>query len=413
MTELNYVIIGNSAAAVGCIEGIRSVDKNGSITVITSEPYHTYSRPLISYLLLGKTDEQRMKYRADSFYQENGCTAMFGVTVTKVDYSAKTVLLDNGKTVRFDKLLIATGSKPFVPPMTGLDTVKNKFTFMSLDDAKALEQAINQESKVLIIGAGLIGLKCAEGIQHSVKSITVVDLADRILPSILDEDGSQIMQEHIETQGVQFYLSDSVASFTPNSATLKSGVTIDFDVLVVAVGVRPNVELAKDMGAAVNRGISTDEHSATSLAGVYAAGDCAESHDITVNQDRILALLPNAYMQGETAGINMAGGEKTFDKAMPMNAIGFFGLHIITAGSYDGEAYVTKGVNSYKKLVAKDGVLKGFIIIGDVKRAGIYTSLIREKTPLDTIDFELIKEKPQLMAFTAPQRAVKLGGAKA
>jgi NAD(P)H-nitrite reductase large subunit len=297
--------------------------------------------------------------------------------------------------------------------MTGLDTVANKFTFMSLDDAKALQKAINKESNVLIIGAGLIGLKCAEGIQNSVKSITVIDLADRILPSILDEDGSQMMKEHIEKQGIKMLLSDSVASFTPNTATLKSGATINFDVLVVAVGVRPNVELAKEIGATVNRGIATDDHCATSLADVYAAGDCAESHDITVDQDRILALLPNAYMQGETAGINMAGGEKVFDKAVPMNAIGFFGLHIVTAGSYDGEAYVTKGMNSYKKLVAKDGVLKGYIIIGDVKRAGIYTSLIREKTPLDTIDFELIKEKPQLMAFTAPDRAIKLGGAKA
>ena len=117
-------------------------------------------------------------------------------------------------------------------------------------------------------------------------------------------------------------------------------------------------------------------------------------------------------MQGETAGVCMAGGEKSYAKAIPMNAIGFFGLHIITAGSYDGEAWVKKTENSYKKLVSKDNLLKGFILIGDVARAGIYTSLIREKTPLDSVDYELLKEKPQLMAFTSEQRAVKLGGAK-
>lgn len=410
---MNYVIIGNSAAAVGCIEGIRSVDKEGKITVISNETYHTYSRPLISYLLYGKTDEQRMKYRPDNFYEENGCTAKLGVTVTKIDYAGKKVICDNGESIDFDKLLIATGSKPFVPPMTGLETVKNKFSFMSLDDAKDLEKAITKDSRVLIIGAGLIGLKCAEGIQHSVKSITVVDLADRILPSILDEEGSQMMKEHIETQGIKMLLSNSVASFAPNSATLKDGQNVDFDVLVVAVGVRPHVELAKEAGATVNRGIATDDHCATTLKDVYAAGDCAECYDISVDQNRILALLPNAHMQGETAGINMAGGEKIFDKAIPMNAIGFFGLHIITAGSYEGEAFVTRGENTYKKLVTKDNMLKGFILIGDIARAGIYTSLIRERTPLDTIDFELIKEKPQLMAFTAPQRAIKLGGAKA
>ncbi|MGX8702599.1 NAD(P)/FAD-dependent oxidoreductase [Caproiciproducens sp.] len=409
---MNYVIIGNSAAAVGCVEGIRSVDQAGNITVISKEPHHVYSRPLISYLLYGKTDRQRMKYRPDSFYEENRVTPLLGVTVTGVDYENKKVLLDSGDRVAFDRLLFATGSSPFVPPMAGLEEVEHSFSFMKLDDAAALQKVIDQESRVLIIGAGLIGLKCAEGIRGRVKQITVVDLAPRILPSILDEEGSEIVQKHIEGQGVTFILSDSVAQFTKNSALLKSGGKLEFDVLIVAVGVRPETKLAADIGCRVNKGIVSDIHCATNLDGVYAAGDCSESYDITSGQYRVLALLPNAYMQGEAAGINMAGGEKVYDKAIPMNAIGFFGLHIITAGSYDGEAYVVRTERTYKKLVSKDNLLKGFILIGDVARAGIYTSLIRERTPLDTVDYELIKEKPQLMAFTASERAVKLGGVK-
>lgn len=409
---MNYVIIGNSTAAVGCIEGIRSVDQTGKITVISKEPHHVYSRPLISYLLYGKTTRQRMKYRPDTFYEDNRVTPLLGVTVTGVDYENKKVLLDNGDGVAFDRLLFATGSSPFVPPMAGLEEVENQFSFMKLDDAAALQKVIDQESRVLIVGAGLIGLKCAEGICSKVKQITVVDLAPRILPSILDEAGSEIVQKHIEEQGVKFILSDSVAQFTKNSALLKSGEKLEFDALIVAVGVRPETKLAADIGCKVNKGIVSDIHCATNLDGVYAAGDCSESYDITSGQYRVLALLPNAYMQGEAAGINMAGGEKVYDKAIPMNAIGFFGLHIITAGSYDGEAYVVRTEQTYKKLVSKDNLLKGFILIGDVARAGIYTSLIRERTPLDTVDYELIKEKPQLMAFTASERAVKLGGAK-
>jgi hypothetical protein len=150
---MNYVIIGNSAAAVGCIEGIRSVDQAGKITVITDENHHVYSRPLISYLIYGKTTEQRMKYRSDSFYQDNDVNLMLGTTVTKVDYENKKVIVDNGDPVPFDKLLFATGSSPFVPPMAGLDEVKEKFSFMKLDDAKALQAAITPESRVLIIGA--------------------------------------------------------------------------------------------------------------------------------------------------------------------------------------------------------------------------------------------------------------------
>lgn len=402
---MKYVIIGNSAAAVGCIEGIRQEDTKGSITVIASEPYHTYSRPLISYLLYGKTDEQRMKYRPDSFYKEKKCTAMLGRTAEKVNAEAKKVILDNGEEIPYDKLLIAAGSAPFIPPMNGLEKVEKRFTFLSLDDAKALEKAISADSRVLIIGAGLIGLKCAEGICDRVKQITVVDLADRILPSILDEEGSGIVQEHIEKKGIRFFLNDSAAELTDGRAVLKSGTELDFDVLVVAVGVRPNISLAAEAGAETDRGIVTNKKCETTLPDIYAAGDCAQSHDITTGQDRVLALLPNAYMQGECAGINMAGGDKRYDKAIPMNAIGFFGLHIITAGTYDGEVYTVKKGHSYKKLFTKDNRLMGYILIGDIQRAGIYTSLIREKTPLDSIDFDLIREKPQLMAFSRKERS--------
>lgn len=396
---MKYVIIGNSAGAVGCVEGIRKIDPEGGITLIASEPYHTYSRPLISYLLWGKTDEERMKYRNNTFYEDNKVEAKLGVTVTKIDPAAKTVVTDGGETIPYDRLLIATGSNPFIPPMTGLDTVEKKFTFMTLDSVKALEAAITPDSRVLIVGAGLIGLKCAEGIAEKVGHITVVDLADRILPSILDKTGSEIMQKHIEKYGVEFILSDSVKEFSGSTATLNSGKTVNFDVLVIAVGVRPATALAKDAGLSVNRGIVTDVRCATSDPNIYAAGDCTESLDITTGQNKIMALLPNAYMQGECAGINMAGGEAAYDKGIPMNAIGFFGYHIVSAGTYDGEEYLETDGTNYKKLVTRDGLLKGFIIMGDVRRAGIYTSLIREKTPLDTIDFELVKHSPLLMAF--------------
>ena len=411
--EKNYVIVGNSAAAIGCVEGIRQVDQTGSILIVSDEPYHTYSRPLISYLLWGKTDRQRMKYRPDSFYDDNKVDTLFGVKATALHPEEHTLELDNGETVTYGKLLLATGSRPFIPPMEGLDQVEKKFTFMTLNDALALEEAITPDSKVLVVGAGLIGLKCAEGIFEKVGSLTVVDLANRILPSILDEEGSKLVQDYIESKGVKFYLSDSVAKFENGTATLKSGAEVPYDIVVIAVGVRPNVELAENAGIEVNRGILTDIHCATNLPDIYAAGDCTVSHNIASDQDQILALLPNAYMQGETAGIEMAGGEANYDKAIPMNAMGMLGLHMITAGVYDGEVYKEQNCEGYKKLFVKDGKLVGFILIGDViKRAGIYTSLIREQTPLDEIDFDLIKHSPQLMAFAKKERKVKLAGAK-
>lgn len=409
---MNYVIIGNSAAAVGCIEGIRKNDKESTITVISDEKHHTYSRPLISYLLWGKTDEERMKYRPDSFYKDNDVTPILGKKAVKIDTKNRKVMLDDGKAVPYDKLLVATGSRPFIPPMKGLDTVENKFTFMTLDDAKALDSVLTKDSRVLIVGAGLIGLKCAEGILDKIGSLTVIDLADRILPSILDETGSELVQKSIEEKGVKFMLGTSAAEFDGNKAILTNGETVEFDVLVIAVGVRPNTELVKEAGGNVNKGIVTDRFCRTSISGIYSAGDCTESHDITTDTDRILALLPNAYMQGETAGLHMTGTDKPYDKAIPMNAIGFFGYHMITAGSYDGEKTVCADGENYKMLVTKNNLLKGYIMIGDISRAGIYTKLIREQIPLDSIDFELVKEKPQLMAFSLADRKEQLGGVR-
>lgn len=432
---MKYVIIGNSAAGIGAVEGIRQIDKQGEITIISDEKHHTYSRPLISYLLLGKTTREGMKYRNDDFYSRMGCRTLFGIKATEIKADAKQVLLDDGSIIAYDRLLVATGSSPFVPPFKGLDTVPEWFTFMNIDDAigigkiigigaaidedtaigidsaqgKGEAYAISNKKRVLIVGAGLIGLKCAEGISKKVGSITVVDLAPRILSSILDEEGAGLIQDHLENNGITFRLSTGINCFDKNKAVLDSGEEIEFDILVIAAGVRPNTQLLKGI-ADIDRGIVINERSETSAKDIYSAGDCTQAMDVSSGQTKIMALLPSAYMQGECAGINMAGGEKCFDKAIPMNAIGLFGRHIITAGNYSGLVYAENDNSTYKRLFYDNNRLNGYILIGNVEKAGIYTSLIRERTPLDCIDFALICEKPGLMAFTREERKQKLGG---
>jgi len=405
---MKYVIIGNSAAGIGAVEGIRQIDKNGEITVVADEPHHTYSRPLISYLLLGKVTEEKMKYRNDGFYSENRVNKLHA-SVTGVDTAKRQVILSDGGRLPYNKLLVASGSQPFVPQFDGLDSVADKVTFMSLDDARKLGGMISASKRVLIIGAGLIGLKCAEGVSGKAANITVIDLAPRILSSILDEEGAKKVQTHLESKGIKFKLAASVKKFEENSAILDNGERIDFDVLALAVGVRPNTGLLKDI-AKIDKGIVVDGKSQTTAPDIYAAGDCTQTLDVSSGQSKVMALLPNAYMQGECAGINMAGGDKTFDKAIPMNAIGFFGLHMVTAGNYVGEVYSGGGKDDYKKLFYSGNKLNGYILIGNVEKAGIYTSLIRECTPLDSIDFALVCEKPGLMAFTKEERNIKLGG---
>lgn len=407
---MRYVIIGGSAAAIGCIEGIRSVDKTGEIILITGETEWNYSRPLISYLLEGKTTRDKMWCRPDSFFTRNGVTVKAGVLATALDAGDRTVRLSTGERLAYDRLLAATGSRPFVPPIPGLETVERTFCFQTLSDASALAEALRPESRVLILGAGLTGVKCAEGIRGLCAQIAIADLAPRVLPAVLDDTAAAMVQARMEEKGVRFYLNDSAAAFRGNTARLQSGTELEFDVLVTAVGVRPNTQLVADAGGAVDRGILVDGRCATTLPDVYAAGDCAQGYDAVSGEKRMLPLWPNAVLQGETAGINMAGGCADYTQGIALNASGVFGLHMVTAGSYEGESFTVQRDGSYKRLVTADGVLKGVIMVGDVSRAGIYTDLIRKKKPLSEIDFDLIRESPQLMAFSQKDRRVQLGG---
>ena len=405
-----YVIIGNGVAAASCIEGIRSVDPDGAITVISEEKHPVYCRPLISYYLQGKTDLLRMRYRDEDFYARMGTRVLYGRKAIRIDARRKEVSLDDGTTVSYTTLCLAAGSSPFVPAFEGLESVAQKFSFLTLDDALALEQALRPESRVLIVGAGLIGLKCAEGLAGRVSGVTVCDLADRVLSSILDADSAAMMQEHLEAHGIRFYLQDSAARFAENTAYLNSGKEIPFDVLILAVGVRANTSLLKEIGGAVDRGILVDERMRTSVPDIYAAGDCAEGMDQSIGQPRVLAILPNAALQGHAAGVNMAGGTELFDKGIPMNSIGFFGLHAMTAGAYDGELYEERTVHTLKRLYTRDDRLRGFLLIGCNERAGIYTSLIREQIPLSSVDFDLMKQGATTAAFSEAERRKKFGG---
>ena len=412
-----YVIIGNSVAAIGCIEGIRKEDTQNKIVVISEETHPVYCRPLISYYLEGKTNLEKMAYRNPNFYEEMNCEVLYGRKAVKIDNTTKQITLDDKTIIPYNKLCIATGSSPFVPPFAGLETVEHKYSFMTLDNMLELESAISTDSKVLIVGAGLIGLKCAEGLKDRVLSITVCDLADRVLSSILDSECASIMQKHLEANGIQFMLGDSAVSFDKNTALMKSGKIVNFDILVLAVGVRANTSLLSEISGKVNRGILINNKMEASIPDIYAAGDCTEGDDISYNRKRVLAILPNAYMQGNCAGINMAGGTAVFDRAIPMNSIGFFGLHTMTAGSYytadeGGELYEEKTENTLKRLFTRNGYLTGFILIGNsvTNRAGIYTSLIREHIPLNSINFETLKKSACTTAFSQEKRKNIFGG---
>ena len=400
---MHYVIIGNSAAAVGAVEGIRIIDNKNPITIISDEPYHTYSRPLISYYLAGKVTEDQMLYRPRSFYQDCKVGIFLGRRADRIDTDNRKVFMDDDNTVTYDRLLIATGGKPFLPPVEGMDK-DNVFTFLKWDDVIAIKEVVSPRTKAVVIGGGLIGLKAAEALTILGVQVTVVDLADRILSTILDAEAARIVQQKLEEKGIQFRLGTTVSTVMGEEKVtgvgLQDGSIEECGVLVFAIGVVPNTDAVRGTEVKTNRGIRVDERMRTNVKDVYAAGDAAEGYDILCRESRVLAILPNAYKQGEIAGLNMAGSATTFEGGFAFNSISFFDFPIVTAGLQDGQPSGKMEVfldyqperASYKKIFLRDNRLVGFIILNDVDRAGLLTGLVGDSVDVSEFKESLLKE---------------------
>ena len=414
---MNYLIIGNSCAGTSCAAEIRNIDKKGNITILSEENFPAYGRPLISYFLQGKQTLETIKYKKEDFYSKNKITVKLNCKAESINTTKKEVVCANKETYKYDKLLIATGSVPFIPPVNGIQNHKNVYTFLNIESVRNIQKVVNKISDVVIIGAGLIGLKAAEALAKQVKSVKVCDMADRVMASVLDKNTASVIQNHIEKHNVSFYLSNTAKEVKENSVILADGTELNCDILIMAVGVRPNISLAKNVGIKINRGIVVDKYMQTSVKDIYAAGDCVESFDILSEQNKILALWPNAFVQGKLAGSNMAGVIKEFNGGFPLNAIGFFGLHLISAGIVDTKqdgykVYIQKNDNKdlLKKLVIKDDKLEGFVLINTNERAGIYTSLINDKIPLSSLNYDITKQNIGLNVFSKDIRENKIFG---
>ena len=432
----DYLILGNSAAGASAAEAIRAVDSNGSIVIASPEPHSVYGRPLISYLLEGKTSLERIGYKDAGFYERLGIETLLGPgnNAVRLDAGSHRVAFSNGKEIEYGRCLIATGSIPFTPPIEGLDKAQNATPFLTLDNAlKAQEladrarvaaQAEGRESRAIVIGAGLIGLKAAEAISHSVDRVLVLELAPRILPAVLDAEGARLLQGMLAHHGIEcrpgvsaqkILVDDGIA----HGALLTDGTEEPCDFIVAAVGVRPNTAFAVEAGAAQGRGLVCGPDLQTSLPDVYAAGDVVQVRDALDGTERPLALWPNAVRQGTLAGRHMAQDPSAppFDTSFAVNAVDFFEASLLTAGLInppDGAEGVTCDVridevaDTYAKLVVRDGKLAGYILLNRPANAGIYTWLIEHETPLASLDPAMFDSAPFNCGFDKTMRWERL-----
>jgi NAD(P)H-nitrite reductase large subunit len=403
-----YVIIGGSAGGIGAVEAIREVDPTGEIVVISNEPVPQYSRPMISEYVSREATLDTMKYRKDEFWTNNKVKTLTGKTATKIDFTKKQVILDDGKeTVSYDKLLIATGGKPFVPRMEGGDK-EGVFTFTELSSAEGIEAQAEKIRSAIVIGGGLIGVSASEALVKRGIKVTLVELKESILSLILDKTASDIAEKVLTEAGVTVITGQTVQRILgqkdkPESVggvIMTDGTEIPCDLIVVAIGVIPRTDLVKDTPMKLNRGIVVDRTMQTSIPDVYACGDVAEAYDFLIDQKRLLPLWPLAHLGGRVAGYNMAGKKAEYEGGTVMSSLKYFELPVIAVGTVNPENVDDYEVlvelkpekTIYKKILLKDGKIVGFIFLGDIEKAGIFFRLLKNHVDVSKIKDALLSE---------------------
>jgi NAD(P)H-nitrite reductase large subunit len=401
--KIKYLIIGNSAGGIGAAEAIRELDRVGKIAIISDEPYPAYSRPLFSEHLFEGRPLERMLYRPPDFYEQNNIKTLFGEKVAKIDFSRHSLELESGRKLEWQKLLLAPGGSPIVPQMKGGE-LKEVFTFTRLDDAKAIGQFLNshkRETRALVIGGGLIGVSASEALVRWGVKVTIVEMKDWILNTILDEEAAALEAKALDEAGVDIITGRTVAKIKSNTsgevsnAELDDGRKIAADLVVVAIGVTPRLELA--VGLKTNRGIIVDRSMQTSMPDVYACGDVAEAYDFVFGENRVTPVWPNAYVGGRVAGQNMAGSKAEYQGGTAMNSLKYFGVDIVSAGMVmppdkGYEVLTQRGYGIYKKVILKDGLIKGLVFAGDIEKSGIIYNLMKERVKVDGFKQELLSD---------------------
>ncbi|MBI4286621.1 MAG: NAD(P)/FAD-dependent oxidoreductase [Chloroflexi bacterium] len=397
-----YLIIGNSAGGVGAAEAIRAVDKAGTVTIVSDEPYPAYSRPLISEHLAEGCSLERMLFRPADFCERHGIKTLLGQKVASLSLDEHIARVETGQEIGWEKLLLATGGKPIVPRMEGLES-KGVFTFTTLADAKAIAQAITPSSRAVVIGGGLIGVSVTEALVKRGVGVTIVEMKDRILNTILDEEASALAAEALSEHGVEIITGHTVSKVNSrpakggsvSSVTLENGRKLPCNLVVVAIGVVPRLDLVAGSDVRTNRGVIVDRHMATSCRDVYACGDVAEAYDFIAGENRVTPVWPNAYLGGRVAGFNMAGAPAEYQGGTAMNSLKYFGLAIVSAGVTnppDGSYEVVSNIygSSCRKIWVKDGFIRGMLYSGEIEPAGIVFSLMRDMVNVDSFKERLV-----------------------
>ncbi len=383
-TKNLYAVLGNGAAGFNAAKAIRERDKTGGVYIISNEEYPSYNRPMLTKSLVAGLDADQIAIQDASWYEENNVVQILGRQVTSIDTEEKEILTEDGAKFKYTKLIYALGSECFIPPITGADKPE-VVAIRKLSDTQKVTELLEKTKEAVVIGGGVLGLEAAWELKKAHCKVTVLELAPRLMGRQLDVGAGEMLKSIGEGQGIAIHTGVQISAIEGEEhvtgVRLGDGTVIPAQLVIVSCGVRSNIQIAKEAGAAVDRAVIVDSHMASSVPDIYACGDCAQYEGINY------AIWPQAVEQGKTAGANAAGEELSYT-TVPA-ALTFHGMNtaLFSIGDNGGNPdlvyrtveFKDMSRKQYEKYYFRNNRLCGVILIGDVSKMGEMTEAVERK----------------------------------
>ncbi|MCK4961959.1 MAG: NAD(P)/FAD-dependent oxidoreductase [Anaerolineales bacterium] len=399
-----YVIVGNGIAGITAAQTIVRADPAAEVHIFGAEPYPYYRRPILWEFIAGQIEQEALFFRPTAWYTERGIRLHLGVGVTALNPQAHSLTLADGSSAEYDRLLLATGCRPFIPPFEGVDK-KGVYTLRTIEDAISIKEHSQGISTAAIIGGGLLGIETARALTSLNLDVSVIEFMPHLLPLQLDAEGAQALQSLLESMGMRILTGAATEAILgdelPTGVRIKDGRVVDAELVVISTGIRPRIELAREAGMDVNRGVVVDGQLRTSAADIYAAGDVAEF------EGTIYGIIPAAIDQARVAAANMVtSGSATYTGTIPATTLKIAGIDLTSLGeaTVTGDEFailrkVDAAGSVYRRLTLRDGKVVGAILLGDTQSVRPVKQLIATGRDVSAYGERLLDEGFDLMAL--------------
>lgn len=389
MEKIKYLIIGNGIGGLSAAREIRSHDKEGSILLISSEPYLTYYRPKLTEGIFEDFTIDSLLVYDESWYKQRNIKTLLETTVKKIDIDNNIVYLDDSRKIGYEKLLIATGSRPFIPPFKGKDK-EGVFALRTLQDLNEFKEFLKSCNTVSVIGGGLLGLEAAWSLKQLGKEVNVIEFAPYLLPKQLDRELANRLEEKLNSLGLRIHTNSQVEEVLGDGRTngikLNGDKVIPTDAVLVSSGIRPNLDLIVDTSIEYDKGIKVDSQMRTNVENIFAVGDVVEVEGM------VLGLWTAANEQGKVAGANMVGLEKEYKQPKIFTTLEIGDIKVFSAGDINNfdriYEYKDSSKDIHHKIFTKNGITTGVILFGDMKDRNKFNTAIVSQLPVE----ELLKK---------------------